>query len=137
MPEAKDLIFQSIAGEAEDEMFYQQLWQQALSVAEKEIIAGIRDDEKKHRRILRKIYQEITGQMITDDMMIQEMNYAFDYENNLQKAFFGELKAIEKYRKIMAHMAGHHYPLLMAIMSDEMRHACMYNYLLCQKNTVM
>lgn len=133
LPEAKELIFQSIASEKEDEMFYQQLLQQAPSAAEKEIIAGIRDDEKKHRRILRKIYQEITDQMVTDDMMIQEMNYALDYEKNLQKALFGELAAVQKYRKIMANMAGHYYPLLMAIMSDELRHANMYNFLLCKK----
>lgn len=133
LPEAKELIFQSIAGEQEDEMFYQQLLQQTPSEEERKIIAGIRDDEKKHRQILRKIYAQMTGDMVSQEIMIDEMSYIFDYEKNLQKALFGELAAVQKYRKIMANMAGDHYTLLMAIMTDEIRHASMYNYLLSKK----
>lgn len=133
LPEAKKLIFESIAGEKEDELFYQQLLQQATTVEERKIIAGIRDDEKKHRRILRKIYAQMTGELVNEEIMMEETAYIQDYQKNLQKALFGELAAVEKYRKIMAHMAGDHYTLLMAIMTDEIRHASMYNYLLCRK----
>lgn len=54
-----------------------------------------------------------------------------DYKTNLEKALFGELEAVKKYRKIMAQMpSGNSYTLLMSIMTDEIRHASKYNFLI-------
>ena len=53
------------------------------------------------------------------------------YKSNLEKALFGELDAVVKYRKIMATMpSGSSYTLLMSIMTDELRHATKYNFLI-------
>ena len=53
-----------------------------------------------------------------------------DYKANLEKALFGELDAVSKYRKIMGTMpSGNSYTLLMSIMTDELRHANKYNFL--------
>jgi len=54
-----------------------------------------------------------------------------DYKSNLEKALFGELDAVSKYRKIMGVMPnGNSYTLLMSIMTDELCHANKYNYLI-------
>lgn len=130
LSQAIKLIYQSVAGEKEDEMFYQVLIEQAPTSHEKEVIHGIQNDEKKHNQLLRQIYNELTGEMVNHNM---PMTYDFpskDYHTNLQQALFGELAAVKKYRKIMATLTGNNYTLLMAIMSDELRHASMYNYLL-------
>lgn len=49
------LTKRSVQGEREDELFYQYLISIAPSREEKEIIASIRDDERKHNRIFRQI----------------------------------------------------------------------------------
>ena len=54
-----------------------------------------------------------------------------DYKANLEKALSGELDAVAKYRKIMGTMSsGNSYTLLMSIMTDELRHANKYNFLI-------
>lgn len=130
LSQAIKLIYQSVAGEKEDEMFYQILIDQAPTSHEKEVIRDIQNDERKHNQLLRQIYNDITGKMINQNMHMTYDSQVKDYDTNLKKALFGELAAVRKYRKIMATLTGNNYTLLMSIMSDELRHASMYNYLL-------
>lgn len=129
--QAIGLIKQSVGNEKEDELFYDMLIQQAPSEKEKNIIRSIRDDERKHNQILRRLYYEFTGQIIPADTLTNESSSNMDYKANLEKALFGELDAVVKYRKIMAKMpSGNSYTLLMSIMTDELRHANKYNFLI-------
>ncbi len=129
--QAIDLIRQSVENEKEDEMFYDTIIKQAPTEKEKDIIRSIRDDEKKHNQILRKLYYEFTGQILPVDTLANELNNIMDYKLNLEKALFGELDAVVKYRKIMGTMpSGSSYTLLMSIMTDELRHANKYNFLI-------
>lgn len=129
--QAIGLIRKSVGDEKEDEMFYETLIKQAPTEKEKNIIRSIRDDETKHNQILRKLYYEFTGQMLPADTLTSEQNTNLDYKANLEKALFGELDAVVKYRKIMGTMpSGNSYTLLMSIMTDELRHANKYNFLI-------
>ena len=129
--QAIGLIKQSIGDEKEDEMFYDTLITQAPTEKEKNIIRSIRDDERKHNQILRKLYYEFTGQILPTDTLTNASNSNMDYKENLEKALFGELDAVARYRKIMGTMpSGHSYTLLMSIMTDELRHANKYNFLI-------
>lgn len=129
--QAIGLIKQSVGNEKEDELFYDILIKQAPSEKEKDIIRSIRDDERKHNQILRRLYYEFTGQIIPVDTLSNESGSNIDYKSNLEKALFGELDAVVKYRKIMATMpSGSSYTLLMSIMTDELRHANKYNFLI-------
>lgn len=129
--DAIELIRQSIGDEREDELFYDAIINQAPDMKSKNIIKDIRDDEKKHNQILRKLYYEFTGQVTPDDSIEMYSNSQGDYLSNLEKAFFGELDAVKKYRKIMGVMpSGSSYTLLMSIMTDELRHANKYNFLI-------
>ena len=49
------LIKQSVGDEKEDEMFYDILIEQAPTDKEKNIIKSIRNDERKHNQILKRI----------------------------------------------------------------------------------
>ena len=129
--QAIEMIKQSIKDEKEDAMFYEMISNQAPTVKEKSIIMDIQRDEEKHNQILRKLYYEFTGQMASDDSMQISNLSSNDYLSNLEKALFGELDAVKKYRKIMGVMpGGSSYTLLMSIMTDELRHADKYNFLI-------
>lgn len=131
LKQAIGLIRQSVGDEREDEIFYDTLIKQAPTEKEKEIIISIRDDERKHNQILRDLYYEFTGQMLPADTLDTEVNNNMEYKENLEKALFGELEAVKKYRKIMAQMPTEDsYTLLMSIMTDELRHANKYNFLI-------
>ena len=129
--QAIELIRQSVGDEREDELFYDNLIKQAPTEKDKEIIRSIRNDERKHNQILRKLYYDFTGQIITQDISTPSLDAILSYEENLEKALFGELNAVTKYRKIMGTMpSGESYTLLMSIMTDELRHASKYNFLI-------
>lgn len=129
--QAISLIKQSIGNEKEDEMFYNVLIKQAPTNEEKEIIKSIRNDERKHNRILRRLYYEFTGQILPEGTLSNNSEINMDYKSNLKLALFGELTAVAKYRKILGTMpSGNSYTLLMSIMTDELRHASKYNFLI-------
>ena len=136
--QAVNLIRQSVADEREDEMFYDELIKKAQTEQEKKIISGIRDDERKHNRILRELYFGFTGQMVqmpgvqgSNDGSQMVLADGLSYKAGLEKALFGELEAVVKYRRIMGVMpSGSSYTLLMSIMTDEVRHSAMFNYLI-------
>ena len=129
--QAIGLIRQSVGAEKEDEMFYDTIIKQAPTEKEKNIIRSIRDDERKHNQILRRLYYEFTGQILPEDTLANQENNNMDYKSNLENALFGELDAVVKYRKIMGTMpSGNSYTLIMSIMTDELRHASKYNFLI-------
>ena len=131
--QAIELIRKSIGDERNDELFYDRLIEQAPTEKEKSIIQDIRDNEKKHNMILREVYYDFTGQMLQNNMnMMQDnMQNNLSYTENLEKALFGELEAVNKYRKILSVMPqGKWYTLIMSIMTDELRHSAKYNYLI-------
>jgi rubrerythrin len=129
--QAIELIKKSVGDEKEDEMFYDNLIKQAPTEKEKEIIISIRDDERKHNNILRELYYNFTGQMIPPDTLTGNIDDQLNYKEQLEKALFGELNAVVKYRRIMGTMpSGNSYTLLMSIMTDELRHASKYNFLI-------
>lgn len=124
-------IKNSVNDEREDEAFYEFLIRNAKDEEDKEIIASIRDDEKKHGQMLRRIYFELTGEQLMEPMQNGEINFNMSYLDGLKKALFGELGAVEKYRKVMFAMNDKEkYNDIMEIMTDEMKHGIKYNYLI-------
>lgn len=129
--QAIELIKQSVGDEKEDELFYSNLIKQAPTEKEKEIIRSIKDDEIKHNQILRELYYNFTGQVIPASTSIENVDSKLTYKEQLEKALFGELNAVVRYRRIMGTMpSGNSYTLLMSIMTDELRHANKYNFLI-------
>ncbi|SEG55984.1 ferritin family protein [Paenibacillus sp. UNC499MF] len=122
------LILESIQGERDDELFYDFLIGKAPTRQEKEIITGIRDDERKHRQMFRKLYTALTGANAPAGSESKEALPA-GYLEGIEKALLGELKAFEKYRKIYLNIRPEYRDWIFEIMTDEIKHAGYYNWL--------
>ncbi|WP_207708736.1 ferritin-like domain-containing protein [Heliobacterium mobile] len=127
-PEAIQLILQSVSAEKEDDLFYSFLLKVAPE-GQKEIVASIRDDELKHFKMLRQIYWEVTGQEIPQapEVTFQEPG---SFCEGIQKALFGELSAVERYRKILFGFEFLPYRnMITEIYTDELKHGVKWNFL--------
>jgi len=133
MPEnlkmAISLIKDAIVGEREDELFYDYLISEAPSEEDKKIIESIRDDEKKHNKMFKELYYELTGKMPPQPAEPDFVKPA-SYVAGLQQALFGELGAVERYRKILFAMTKRKdINMITEIITDEIKHASKYNFL--------
>jgi rubrerythrin len=128
-PEALQIIENAVTGEREDEIFYDYLMNIAPSQEARSIIQGIRDDEKKHNKMFGKIYIELTGHMIR--AIKQEVAAKPEsYCDGIKKALLGELVAVQKYRKVLFALQDRaQINMLTEIITDELRHANLYNLL--------
>lgn len=134
LPEALELIRQAVLGESEDRAFYDYLISQAPSMEDKQIIMGIRDNEINHFDMFRKIYNELTGQTLPVSPAAS-FEKPSSYCAGLRKALLGEQNAVTKYRKILfAMLKRRHINMLTEIITDELRHLGLYNYLYAKNN---
>lgn len=129
LDEALEGVAKAVQGEREDELFYDYLITVAPTKEEKDIIASIRDDERRHNMLFRQIYKDFTGMEVP---MSKEETFEEpkSYLEGIKKALFGELKAIEKYREIRKSLPMRLYKdILFDIITDEIKHSAKYNYL--------
>mgnify|MGYP000896845705 FL=1 len=123
------LIREALGDEAHDRAFYQYLLKIAPDCAQREIIKSIRDDEIKHFKMVRMIYQEITCEQPEPEQQ-PEFEEPENYCAAIQKAIFGELEAVELYRKIMFGLCSQrHRDMMFEIITDELKHAVKWNFL--------
>lgn len=131
---ALQLIRQAVTGENEDRIFYQYLIDNAPTEEEKEIIRGIRENEITHFGLFRQIYSQLTGRMLPVPEEVPAEPPA-SYCEGLKKALIGEQNAVEKYRRILYAMQNRiHINMLTEIITDEIRHGILYNYLYSKNN---
>lgn len=129
VPGALQLIREAVRGETEDRMFYEYLISVAPTEEEKNIIRGIRDDEIKHFGLFRQIYCELTGQMLPppEEAVFEK---PASYCEGLKRAIQGEQNAVIRYRKILFALQDRvQINKLTEIITDEIRHGSLYNYL--------
>lgn len=126
-------IKEYISDETNDAEFYNTLISLAPNEEQKKLIEDIRNDEILHTQIFKKIFTELTGVVLPshDQMQNKSISNSFSYKEGLKKAFFGELDAVKKYRETMAYMPSKDLAdMIMYILTDEIRHADKYNYLI-------
>ncbi|WP_270851418.1 ferritin-like domain-containing protein [Clostridium tertium] len=132
---ALDEIRKAVQGEREDELFYDYLISLAPTKDEKEIIESIRNDERKHNQLFRKIYKDFTGNEI-NTMNEENLKKQSSFMDGIRTALFGELKAVDKYKAIRRALPiGAYKDMLFDIIMDELKHASKYNYLFTLNNT--
>lgn len=132
---ALDEIRKAVQGEREDELFYDYLISLAPTKDEKEIIESIRNDERKHNQLFRKIYKDFTGNEI-NTMNEENLKKPSSFMDGIRTALFGELKAVDKYKAIRRALPiGAYKDMLFDIIMDELKHASKYNYLFTLNNT--
>ena len=130
LSQALELIKQAVEGETEDRLFYDYLIKNASSESDKEIISGIRDNEINHAKMFRKLYYELTGKTIPPNV---DVNFIppRTYCDGLKRALIGETNAVIKYRKILFAMQDRrHINMLTEIITDELRHGILYNFII-------
>lgn len=72
---------------------------------------------------IRDLHYNFAGQMFPANPSTPNIDTSLSYKENLDKALFGELNAVARYRRILGTMpSGKTYTLLMSIMPDELRH---------------
>ena len=127
--EVLGLIKDAVADEAKDAAFYEYLIANAPAMEEKRIIAGIRDDEKKHYKLFGQLYEELTGQTLPrarGASRIQPVPYC----KCIKKALLGKQEAVQKYRGILFALEDRdQIDMLTEIITDELRHLGLFNYL--------
>ena len=129
LPMALELIQDAVAGESEDAKFYAYLISIAPDEEDKEIIRGIRDDEQKHLELFRTIYFQLTGMMLPPPAD-EPFTKPVDYCTGLKDALLGEMNAVTKYRRILYAMQMRpHINMMTEIITDELRHGNLYNYM--------
>ena len=126
---AMELMKQALNGEVEDQMFYMWLINNAPTEEERQIIGSIRDDEVGHFELFRQIYYDLTGMDLrqeSEETFIPPENYC----DGIARALLGEQNAVRNYRKILYAMQSRiHINMLIDIITDEIRHGILYNYL--------
>lgn len=126
---ALDLIRQALSGEAEDRMFYTWLIEQAPTDEDQQIIAGIRDNEIGHFALFNQLFYDIT-RMMPQQVQGEQFVPPESYCAGLTQALMGEQNAVQKYRKILYAMQDRvHINMMTEIITDEIRHGILYNYL--------
>ncbi len=126
---ALDLIEQALGGETEDRMFYTWLIERATSDEDEQIISGIRDNEIGHFALFEQLYYEITG-MMPQKGRGEQFTAPDSYCDGLARALLGEQNAVQKYRQILYAMQDRvHINIMTQIITDEIRHGILYNYL--------
>jgi len=124
-----NLIIEALGDETHDRMFYQYLLQMAPDRKQCKIIESIRNDEIKHFKMFRMIYEEITCEPPCK-LLGKEFNEPENYCDAIETALFGELKAVEMYRMIMFGLCSQrHRDMLFEIITDEIKHSVKWNFL--------
>lgn len=133
LKEAMGLLEKSMNDERAGARFYDYLIKQAPTQEAKSIIMEARDDARKHVKMLRAIYKGLTGMNFTSKEM-KDVDMPASYLEGIRKAFFDGLEDSQRYRDIRAGLVSRYYrDMLFEIMTDEMRHAIKYNYLLAKE----
>ncbi|MFT8888854.1 MAG: rubrerythrin [Ethanoligenens sp.] len=134
VPNALALIAQAVAGEAEDTQFYTWLLQNAPSDEDRQIITGIRNDEMHHNGWFRQLYLELTGRPVPA-VQGETFTPPASYCDGLRQAIMGEQDAVRRYRQILFALQNRvHINVVTNIITDELRHAILYNYLYAKNN---
>ncbi|HHV96532.1 MAG TPA: ferritin-like domain-containing protein [Clostridiaceae bacterium] len=129
LQEAVNLIKEAVSGESEDRLFYEYLISVAPNEEEKNLIKSIREDEVKHFGYFKDLYKELIGSNLPATSN-EEFKKPKSYCDGLKNALLGEQKAVQKYRKILAVLNEKaQINKLVEIITDEIRHGIIYNYL--------
>jgi rubrerythrin len=128
-PNALQLMLDAVQSERADELFYDYLLRNAPDDKQKGIISSIRDDERKHNKMFREIYYQLTGEDIPPGQEVAFQGSP-SYLAGLETSLFGELGAVEKYRQILFGLDFLPFrQMLCEIITDELKHSSKWNFL--------
>lgn len=122
-------IRQAAEDEAEHRAFYDYLSGVAPSQEDRDIIAGIKNDEMKHFSLLRQIYFDLTGEKLPAAQAVRFEQWAA-YREELKKALLEVQSAVVIYRRVLFAMRNRrHINMVTEIITDQLRHLGLFNYM--------
>lgn len=129
-------IKQAVQGELDDALYYNYIISKAPTDEEKVIISAIKEEELRHSKQFEGIYRNFTG-MGVKTSVAEIFDIPYSYEEGLKNALLDELRDVAKYRAIRRRLPeGEYKDLLFDIITDELTHASMFNYLLTSNNRI-
>lgn len=130
----KPTLKQAVQGEMNDGLFYNYLISKAPTDEEKVILSAIKEEELRHSKQFEGIYRDFTGMGIKTDGY-EKFEIPTSYFSGIKNALFNELRDVVKYRAIRRRLPeGVYKDLVFDIITDELMHASMLNYLLTLDN---
>lgn len=125
-----NLIQEALKDELKEETLSSYLITQAPTEEERNIIARIRDDEKRHALSLVEIYKFYKGEKIPAPE-VTTFKLPKSYIDGIQRARSDELEALQKYRDIRAGMPDRFFrDMMLELITDEIIHTFQYNFIL-------
>ncbi len=134
--QAINMIRKCINDYGNEELFYSELIKNISNEKVLSIVKDIRDDDRRHNRLLKEVYSNLTGQMVPMDNYQSSFDDKSDKKDNdiseqLEILLFDKLDNVEKFRKILGVMpSGENYTLVFAILTDELKNSSKINYLI-------
>ena len=130
LSELLDIIREAVRKEAKKTAFYDFLIAKAPSAEDKRIIQRITDGELKHLGMFRQLYEELTGEPLPYEPAFTLGQHAPSYCAGLKQGLMDQQEAVETYREILFALDDREQINMMTeIITDELRHLGLYNYL--------
>lgn len=129
-------IIQAVQGEIEDTLFYNYLISTASTSEEKVILSAIKEEELRHSKQLEAIYLDFSGIRIPTNEY-DNFPVPNSHQDGITNALFDELRDVVKYRSIRKRLPeGKYKDVLFDIITDELMHASILNYLLTLNSNI-
>lgn len=129
LSESLEIIKETVLDIHSKELLYNYLLIGSSSNEQQEHIRKIRNEERRHRTYLEDIYLEYTGYKLNIKKTVDFCSPK-SYEEGIRQGIFGELEAVRKYRKIKEGLPHrHNRDILFEIITDELIHAGVFNYI--------
>ena len=104
------------------------MMEQVNDLEVKEILRQMSLDEQKHYKYLSQIYKQLTGNEPV--VQVGKVEISGNILEEIAKAFFGELEAVEIYRRLMFLFLNLQIrDMIYEIITDEQAHAAKLNYI--------
>ena len=130
MMQALDIIRDAVRKEAEKAAFYEYAIGQAPTAEEKKIIRGIKDSELRHLVMLKRLYEELTGETLDSAHTKADFRRPSSYCDGLKRGLLDQQEAADKHKAILTALRGRrHINMVTGMITDELRHLGLFNYL--------
>lgn len=126
-----EMLIEAIKDEKMDSAYYNTIAETLTDKEDKRIFHKIHNDEEKHRKIFTEIYKLITGNEPTKEQIaVEDKTISENMLENFSKAIYGELNAVEFYRKILFSFLNQELrDALYEIITDEQSHSTILSYM--------
>ena len=119
--------------EKENQLFYDSMIRNAPKKKKKKVLREIKEDGRKHIKILNDLYNKFTNRRLNTEEIksLPEEKAKLSYREQLLRGLNNQLDDVVTNRRILGAMPDNEsYTLMMSIMTDNLKNASRFNYLI-------